>query len=116
MDPMAAPKKRPTAKQPDVNDIIIRNPDGSFDEHVEFPLEMVSAVLQQREEGKLKSPVPSKNLFLNLCIEDSIQQQDMIDYGNRELAYKMPNLLAAVQAALRNKVLSLQDDNWMFEG
>jgi hypothetical protein len=111
----AAQKKKAT-KSNEVDDIVHRNSDGSFDEHVEYPLQMLPVVLQDKVGGFEIEYIKVLELTrICIFIEDSMQQDEMIDYGNKELAYKMPNLLAAVQQALRTKVMALQNDNWMFD-
>ncbi|KAI9881416.1 MAG: hypothetical protein M1830_003423 [Pleopsidium flavum] len=103
----------------DTTDIVIRDKNGNY--QVEFPV--VPAVGEEQgpeDEAKEKERIEAKlvELYRNRSRQPSEpagKRSDALITFEGFLLRIGAELLAAVQASLRNKVASLEEDNWMFE-
>ncbi|KAI9759279.1 MAG: hypothetical protein M1835_000404 [Candelina submexicana] len=86
-----------TSPEDNSDDIVIRDKNGNY--QVEVPL----MPIEQNDDPHEKEKIEAR--LVELFRDQSRRQPS-----------EPAELLAAVQASLRNKAASLQEDNWMYEG
>ncbi|KAI9660291.1 MAG: hypothetical protein M1829_006493 [Trizodia sp. TS-e1964] len=118
--PTPAAHPSPPPEQPN-SEIVIRDKDGNF--QVQLPMMSIEKrdedIEKEKEDARLAEAIKHHCRDRNREPSEPAGEQPVeIEVIDPRLATKYDTtaeLLAAVQASLKEKVASLQDDNWMYE-